>query len=105
MSDKVSERVRKSDAQPLVAFHVQQRSDVNEDRWKSEIFNKIIEIKAEPELFLQTFVPSSRPVPPTLPKLKRGYFHVPHDVPEPQMYGPMVRRTQVSVIRTLTYHR
>ncbi|KAH9831774.1 uncharacterized protein C8Q71DRAFT_841066, partial [Rhodofomes roseus] len=88
MSDKDSVRIQKSDAQPLVAYHAQQKSDVNEDRWKSEIFRKIIEIEDPLDAFLQEFVPSSKPVPP-LAKRRGGYFRIPKDVTEPGMYEPI----------------
>ncbi|TFY57946.1 hypothetical protein EVJ58_g6716 [Rhodofomes roseus] len=90
MSDKDSIRIQKSDAQPLVAYHTQQKSDVNEDRWKSEIFKKIIEIEDPLDAFLQEFVASSKPAPP-LPKRRGGYFNIPKDVTEPNMYEPIRR--------------
>ncbi|TFY61673.1 hypothetical protein EVJ58_g4368 [Rhodofomes roseus] len=58
MSDQDSIRVKKSDAQPLIAYHAQQKSDVNEDRWNSEIFRTIIGVEDPLDAFVQKFVPS-----------------------------------------------
>ena len=94
MSDKVSERVLKSDAHPLVAFDAQQQSNANEARWKSEIFKKIIEVDNDVQDFLDQFVPTASKAFPPMPKGKRRrpIFCVPHDTPEPDMYPPLVSR-------------
>ncbi|KAH9831790.1 uncharacterized protein C8Q71DRAFT_850611 [Rhodofomes roseus] len=85
LTDKDSLCIPKSDAQPLVAYANRRKSTVDEDRWKTEIVKKIVEIEDPLDAFLQEFVPSSKPVPP-LPKRRGGYFRIPKDVTEPDMY-------------------
>ncbi|TFY57944.1 hypothetical protein EVJ58_g6714 [Rhodofomes roseus] len=88
LTDKDSLCIPKSDAQPLVAYANRRKSTVDEDRWKTEIVKKIVEIEDPLDAFLQEFVPSSKPVPP-LPKRRGGYFRIPKDVTEPNMYEPV----------------